>query len=72
MLAKSAGLAAVRGTCHPRASASCANDSDTLRELLGDSDFERTSAEGGVIGVGEVVSCALAFADARKVFETSV
>ena len=38
------------------------HDIDALRELLGDSDFERASAEGGVMGVGEVVSCALAFA----------
>ena len=63
MLAKSTGLAAKSWYVpSPRERELRDRDLDALRELLGDEDFERASAEGGVMGVGEVVSCALAFA----------
>jgi predicted ATPase/DNA-binding SARP family transcriptional activator len=38
------------------------DDHDSLRAELGGEDFERAAADGAVMGVGEVVSCALAFA----------
>ena len=57
------GSRTARGTCPRRTSARCATPTSLpLRAALGDADFERAVAEGNVMGVGEAVSCALAFA----------
>jgi predicted ATPase/DNA-binding SARP family transcriptional activator len=63
LLAKSARLAARSWYVpSPRERALRDHDTDALRGELDAADLERAIAEGDVMGVGEVVSCALAFA----------